>query len=112
MTCDEGTEGEHRYNSTLSLTSARDGGVNATPQPLYPRERDPVPIVQEAGWAPGPVWTGAEYLASTGTRSPDRPARSESLHRLRYSGSRSSRKVFLIIIGRLQPNFKLCSEYV
>ena len=66
MTCDEGTEGEHRYNSTLSLTSARDGGVNATPQPLYPRERDPVPIVQEAGWAPGPVWTGAENLASTG----------------------------------------------
>ena len=23
----------------------------------------PVPIVQEAGWAPGPVWTGAENLA-------------------------------------------------
>ena len=22
-----------------------------------------VPIVQEAGWAPGPVWTGAENLA-------------------------------------------------
>ena len=22
----------------------------------------PVPIVQEAGWAPGPVWTGAEIL--------------------------------------------------
>jgi len=34
--------------------------VNATTRPLYPRERDPVPIVQEAGWAPGPVWTGAE----------------------------------------------------
>jgi hypothetical protein len=31
--------------------------VNATPRPLYPRERDPVPIVYEAGWAPGPVWT-------------------------------------------------------
>jgi len=30
---------------------------------LYPMERDPVPIVQEAGWAPGPVWTGAENLA-------------------------------------------------
>ena len=28
--------------------------------------KDPVPIVQEAGWAPGPVWTGAEYLALTG----------------------------------------------
>ena len=23
---------------------------------------DPVPIVQEAGWAPGPVWTGATKL--------------------------------------------------
>jgi hypothetical protein len=25
--------------------------------------KDPVPIVQEAGWAPGPVWIGAENLA-------------------------------------------------
>jgi hypothetical protein len=30
------------------------------PWPLYPRERDPITTVQEAGWAPGPVWTGAE----------------------------------------------------
>jgi hypothetical protein len=43
-----------------------------------------VPIVQEAGWAPGPIWTGAENLASTGIRSPDRPARSQSLYQLRY----------------------------
>jgi hypothetical protein len=42
------------------------------------------PIVQEAGWAPGPVWTMAENLAPTGIRSPDRPARSESLYRLSY----------------------------
>ena len=60
--------------------------VNATPRSLYPRERDPVPIVQEAGWAPGPVWTGAEELAPTGIRSPDREARSESLYRLSYPG--------------------------
>ena len=26
--------------------------VSPTPRPLYPQERDPVPIVQEAGWAP------------------------------------------------------------
>jgi len=26
-------------------------------------EIDPVTIAQEAGWAPGPVWTGAENLA-------------------------------------------------
>ena len=54
------------------------------PQPLYARERDLLPIVQEAGWALGPVWAGAENLASTGIRSPDRPARSQSLYRLRY----------------------------
>ena len=28
--------------------------------------KDPVPIVQEAGWASGPVWTGAENLAIPG----------------------------------------------
>ena len=33
-----------------------------------------VPIAQEAGWAPGPVSTGAENLNQTGFRSPDRPA--------------------------------------
>jgi hypothetical protein len=33
-----------------------------------------------------PVWTGAENLAPTGIRSPDRPARSESLYRLSYRG--------------------------
>ena len=38
--------------------------VNATLWPIYPPGKDPVPIVQEAGWAPGSVWTGAEYLAS------------------------------------------------
>ena len=50
--------------------------VNSTPRPLYPG-KDPVPIVREAGWAPGPVWMGAENLAPTGIRSPERPARSE-----------------------------------
>ena len=44
------------------------------------------PTVQKAGWVPGPVWTDAEYLVQTGIRSPDRPARSESLYRLSYPG--------------------------
>jgi hypothetical protein len=42
--------------------------------------------IQEAGWAPGPVGSGAENLAPTGIRSPNRPARTESLYRLRYPG--------------------------
>ena len=38
--------------------------VNTTPRPLYTRERDPVPIVQEVGWTSGLVWMAAENLAS------------------------------------------------
>jgi hypothetical protein len=38
-----------------------------------------IPIVQEAGWAQEPVWTCAKNLAPTGVRSPDRPARSQSI---------------------------------
>jgi len=33
------------------------------PRPLFNPWKDPVPIVQEAGWAPQPVWTGAGNLA-------------------------------------------------
>jgi hypothetical protein len=57
--------------------------VNSTPQPHSTPGKDPVPIVQEAGWAPGPVWTGGKSRP-TGIRSPDRPARSQSLYRLNY----------------------------
>ena len=57
------------------------GGQHHAPAAL-----PPVPIVQEAGWAPGPIWTGAENLDPTGIPSPDRPVRSESLYRIRYPG--------------------------
>jgi hypothetical protein len=49
-------------------------GVSVTPRPLSTPGKDPAPIVQETGWAPGPVWTGAENLAPNWIRSPDRPA--------------------------------------
>jgi hypothetical protein len=68
------------YSSTLSLTSALGKGEWSTLcSSRFTTGKDPVPIVQEAGWAPGPVWTGEEYLALTGFGFPDRPARSESL---------------------------------
>jgi hypothetical protein len=54
------------------------------PQPLFTPGKDLVPIVREARWAPGLVWTGAENLTPTGIQSLDRPARSHSLYRLRY----------------------------
>jgi hypothetical protein len=50
--------------------------VSVTPRPLSTLGKDPVPIVQEVGWAPGLVWTGADNLASTGIRSPNRPVHS------------------------------------
>ena len=67
------------------MTSALRWGGWSAPRPgRFTLGKGPVPIILEAGWAPGPVWTGAEDLAPTGIRSPDRPARSESLYRLSY----------------------------
>jgi hypothetical protein len=61
------------------------GGQRHDPAAFTPG-KDPVPIVQEVGWAPGPVWIGAENFAPKGMRSPDLPARSESLYQLSYPG--------------------------
>jgi hypothetical protein len=79
----------HRGSRGIALPfldhgTRRGWGISVTPQPLFTPGKDPVPIVQEAGWAPGPVWTGAENLTPTGIRSPDRPARSQSLYGLSY----------------------------
>jgi hypothetical protein len=50
---------------TLSLTSTLDGGGWSTSRPgRFTPGKNPVPFVLVAGWAPGPVWTGAENLAS------------------------------------------------
>ena len=74
----------HRGSRGIALPfhdhgTIRGQGVSITPLPLFTPRKDPVPIVQEAGWVPGPVWTGAENLAPTGIRSPNRPVRSQSL---------------------------------
>jgi len=49
--------------------------VSSTPRPHFTPGKDPVPIVQEAGWAPGPVWTGGKSRPRRDS-NPDRPARS------------------------------------
>jgi hypothetical protein len=51
-----------------------------------PAALPPVLTEQGAGWASGPVWMGAKNLATNGIRSPDRPARTESLNRQSYPG--------------------------
>jgi hypothetical protein len=57
------------------LGARRGWGFSSTPWPHFTPGKDPVPIVKEAGWAPGLVWTGGKSRP-TGIRSPDRPTRS------------------------------------
>jgi len=55
----------------------------STPRPHFTPGKNPVPIVQEAGWAPGPVWMGGKSRPHRDS-IPDRPACSQSLYRLSY----------------------------
>jgi hypothetical protein len=65
------------------------------PASLPPRKESPVPIWQEVGWAPGPVWTTwrkVKILPLLGLelRPLCRSASSQSLYRLRYPGSKKT----------------------
>ena len=57
--------------------------VSSTPRPHFTPGKDLVPILQEAGWAPGPVWTFGKSRPHRDS-IPDRSARSQSLYRLSY----------------------------
>jgi len=52
------------------MTAAIEGGAWSAARPgrILPPGKEPAPILQEAGWAPGLVWT-AEKLVPTGIRS-------------------------------------------
>jgi len=79
--------------------------VNATTRPLYPREKDAVPIIPQAGWTTGTDWTGEENLASTGIRSQGRTARSDSLCQLRHAGPHNE---WLSTYGLMEAGFSSC----
>jgi len=49
--------------------------VSSTLRPHFNPGKDPVPILQKDGWAPGPVWTGGKSRPHRDS-IPDRPARS------------------------------------
>jgi len=53
----------------------REWVVSSRPQPHSTPGKDPVPILQEAGWVPGPVWTGGKSRPHRDS-IPDSPARS------------------------------------
>jgi hypothetical protein len=60
--------------------------VNATPWPPFPRKKKPVTTVYEDEWEPRRSGLVRKISPPTGIQSQDRPACSELLHRLRYSG--------------------------
>jgi len=66
------------------MTAALEGGEWSAARPgrTLPR-KDLVRILQEVGWAPGPVWRGGNSRPHRDS-IPDRPARSQSLYRLTY----------------------------
>jgi len=57
--------------------------VSSTPRPHFTPGKDPVPILQETGWAPGPVWTGGKSRP-TGIRPRTVQPVAQSLYRLSY----------------------------
>jgi len=63
--------------------------VSSTPRPHFTPRKDPVHILQEAAWAPGPVWTGGKSRPHRDS-IPDRPACSQSQYRLSYRAPPSS----------------------
>ena len=67
-----------------SMAAALEGvsGQQHSPAAIYP-EKDPVPILQEAGWAPSPVWRCGKPRPHRDS-IPNYPARSQSLYRLSY----------------------------
>jgi len=79
--------------------------VSSTPRPHFTPGKDPVPILQEAGWTPGKVWTAGKSRANRDS-IPDRPARSQSLYRLSYrahkltavkTSNRASKPILVLI---------------
>ena len=64
--------------------------VSVTPRPIFTPVKDPVPTVT-GGWVGAQGRSGQVRKISppTGIRSPDRPARSQSLYRIRYPAHNS-----------------------
>ena len=73
--------------------------VGSTLRPHFTPGKDPVPILQEAGWAPGPVWTGGKSRPHRDSIL-DRPARSQSLYQLSYQAHMC---IYIYIKGKVIP---------
>jgi len=70
--------------------------VSSTTRPHFTPGKNPVPILQEAGWAPGSVWTGGKSRSHRHS-IPDLPARSQSLYRLSYTHTHTHTHIYIYI---------------
>jgi len=57
--------------------------VSSRPRPHFTAGKDPLPILQEAGWASGTVWTVGKCRPHRDSIQ-DRPVHSQSLYRLNH----------------------------
>ena len=71
--------------------------VSSTPQPHFTPGKDPVLILQEAGWAPGPVWTGGKSRPHRDS-IPDRLARSSVAIPTELPGPHSKHVAYVITL--------------
>jgi len=87
------------------MTAALERGwaVSSTPRPQFTHRKDPVPIVQEAGWAPGLVWR-AENLVATGIRSRTVQPVAQSLYWLSYRAHNTKLKADQILQHEVLKN--------
>jgi len=78
--------------------------VSNTPWPHFTPGKDPLPMVQEARWAPGSIMTGGKFRPHRDS-IPDLPTRSQSLYRLSYPAQSRSNYLCKICIT-LKPACK------
>jgi len=92
-----------------------------TPRPHSTLGKDLVPILQEAGWALGPDWTGGKSRPHRDS-IPDRPARSQSLYRLSHRAHKTNNKVkvkeklkrawnFSGVLKKMEVQYKMKIQY-
>jgi len=93
--------------------------VSSKPRPHFTPGKDPVPILHEVGWAPGPVWTGGKPRPHRDS-IPERLADSQMLYWLSYPahGFTLGNKInhfkvglYLFVESNIQNVFQLYTQY-
>ena len=85
--------------------------VSSTPRPHFTPGKEPVPILQEDGWAPGPVWTGGKSRPHRDS-IPDRPAPSQSIYIYIYIYIYIIRAIYIYTYIHIHIYWKLSTLWV